>query len=409
MHEPFLVIGLILASGFVANVIFERTRISQVLILIALGFLLGPVFGIADASKGSVLANITPFVGTLALVILLFDGGITLNVFELIRALPKATAFTLVTFVLSVATTAALAALFFNWNALYGILLGAALGGTSSAIVIAMVEKAKASRETKSLLVLESTITDALCIITAVVVIQIIKAKVPMDFSSVLNLLAGAFSIALLAGALAAVAWLTVLKKLSRREFPYMLTLAVVFLVYGLVETAKGNGGIAVFAFGLVLGNAKRAAEFLNIVTDVSLDIEIEHIQEEVTFFTRTFFFVFLGVILAPAGLTLVILAFSIALLALFLFMRWVGQKIVLSQSPDSKLLVTMLPRGLAAAVLAGLPSSEGIAIPGFVEIALLSIIFTNIAATVGVFTTESAPQATPRVVATKQADQKKK
>ncbi len=116
MYEAFLIIGLILIAGFLANAIFERTRVSQVLILIALGFLLGPASGVIDAQENPVLSGITPFVGILALIILLFDGGITLNVFSLVKVLPKATAFTLIVFILSVAATAALAVFWLGWG-----------------------------------------------------------------------------------------------------------------------------------------------------------------------------------------------------------------------------------------------------------------------------------------------------
>ncbi len=386
MYDAFFLIGLVLAAGFAANWIFVRTRVSQVLILIALGFLLGPVLKVIDASNGSILFTIAPFVGSLALILLLFYGGITLNVFDLLKVLPKATLFTLLVFLLSAVGTALLALTVLNWSVLEGLLLGVVLGGTCSSIVLAMIEKTRASEDAKNVLVLESSITDALCIVSAVVLIQLIKSNVPFEAASVLNLLAAAFSIALLAGAFTGIGWLLALKKLSKKQFPYMLTLAVVFLLYGLVETVKGNGGIAIFSFGLVLGNAKRASEFFKLAGDYSLDGEITDFQDEVTFFTRTFFFVFLGLILNLAGISLVLIGFTVVLCIVFLAVRWLGQKLVLHYYTDSTLVTAMLPRGLAAAVLAGLPAVEGITINGFMETVLLVIILTNAIATAGVF-----------------------
>lgn len=384
--EMFLVIGAILFAGFLANVVFDRTKISQVLILIALGFLLGPVFGVVDTTEGSVLSGLIPFVGTLALIILLFDGGIGLNIFELTQVLPKATAFTVIVFVLSVAGTALLATMFFGWSLLYGLLLGAAIGGSSSAVVLAMTEKeASSSRDTKSVVVLESALTDALCILVAFVVLQLIKAGIPIEVSSVLNLFVGAFSIAILGGIITAVAWLVLLKKLGTKGSPYMLTLAVVFLLYALVESARGNGSIAVFIFGLVLGNAKRLKDAFKWSGDYELNSKIATTQSEVTFFTRTFFFVFLGSILNFHGLSLTLATFAVAVTAFFIFSRYVIKRLLLPGSMNSRLIVSMLPRGLAAAVLAGLPATQGVNIAGFAEIALLVIISTNLVATLGV------------------------
>ncbi|MEK6923775.1 MAG: cation:proton antiporter [Candidatus Micrarchaeota archaeon] len=401
MQEQFFILGLILLAGFVANWIFARTRVSQVLILLALGFLLGPVAGIVDSSKGSVLADLTPFVGALALIILLFDGGITLNVFDLVKVLPRATAFTLFVFATSIGVTAILAKIALGWGWGNGLLLGAAVGGTSAAIVLAMLDKARASQESKSLLALESTATDALCIVTAFVIIQVLKSNVAMDASSIANLIAASFSIALMAGVAAAALWLIVLRKLNKHAFPYMLTIAVVFLLYALVETARGNGGIAVFAFGLVLGNAQRVAETFKLKGDYALKSEIMAFQGEVTFFTRTFFFVFLGLVITLEGITPTIAGIAAALSILLLLARKAAQKIILPQARDAQLVTYMMPRGLAAAVLAGLPAAQGLRADGFVEITLIVIIISNVIATLGVLAQPSpqklrAAQPTP-------------
>ncbi|MDD5317425.1 MAG: cation:proton antiporter [Candidatus ainarchaeum sp.] len=386
MFEEFLLIGLVLFAGFVAQIVFAKTKVSQVLILVALGFALGPIFGVVDASEGSLLAGLTPFVATLALIILLFDGGISLNVFEVLRVLPRATAFTVLVFCASVACTAVLAIAFFGWGLLEGVLLGAVIGGTSSAIVLAFVEKSRASADSKSLLALESTLTDSLCIITAFVVLQLIQSNVPVEATAVLNLLAGSFSIALTGAALAALAWLVALRRMNSNGFPaYMLTLATVFLLYSLVEAAKGSGGVAVFTFGLILGNAKRVEEALKVPSDYALAPQIASVQGEVTFFTRTFFFVFLGAILDLSGITQNLAAFSLAIVVLFFALRWLGCAVMLPGSKDCRFIASMLPRGLAAAVLASIPATEGLSLPGFREIALLVIILTNIIATAGV------------------------
>jgi cell volume regulation protein A len=385
MFEQFLLLGLILLTGFAADIIFQKTRISQVLILITLGFLLGPVFNIVDASSDSVLFGLMPFVGALALMILLFDGGINLNVFSMVKVLPRASIFTLTVFALSILTTAALAKAFLGYDTLYGLLLGAAVGGTSSAIVLAMLERACASPELKSLLTLESTLTDTFCIVAAFVILQIIQSRVQVEPTGVLNLLAGSFSIAIVLGAVVGIAWLVVLERIYRRgRFPYMLTLAVILLLYASAEAAKGNGGIAVFAFGIVLGNAKRVAEFLKLNEKYAVEGEIAAFQEEVTFFTRTFFFVFLGLILDFEGITMAMAGFAVAAVLVFLAMRFAAAKSVIPSYPDTGFTVSMLPRGLAAAVLAGLPLEQGLDIPGFLETALLVIILTNIVATVG-------------------------
>ena len=57
--------------------------------------------------------------------------------------------------------------------------------------------------------------------------------------------------------------------------------------------------------------------------------------------------------------------------------------------SPFGSSIISMMPRGLAAAVLASMPLAAGIEIPYFAEIVFSIIILTNLATTFGVFTTE--------------------
>ncbi len=386
MYEMFLVLSLILFAGFAANLIFERTRISPVLVLMALGFILGPALNVVDSGAGSVLAGLTPFIGALALIIMLFDGGISLPLFQLIRTVPKAILFTILTFLLTLGLVSVLCHFLMGWDWLAGLLMGAVLGGTSSAIVIALVEKSPVRAETRHLLTLESTITDALCIISAIVLIQLISAQVPIEPAAVLGLLASAFAVAVVAGILGAVAWLLVLHRLKQKNVSYMLTLAAIILLYALVEAAKGNGGIAVFTFGLLLGNAKRLSGFMGLDVIYRLDKRITDFQEEVTFFTRTFFFVYLGMVLNLGGITWPLLAVSLAFLAVFYLCRRAGLQAVLPGSEDGSFIAWMMPRGLAAAVLAGLPAASGIHLDGFVELTFTAIILTNIVATIGQF-----------------------
>ncbi|MFH0737665.1 MAG: cation:proton antiporter [Candidatus Micrarchaeota archaeon] len=388
MFELFLILGIAIFFGFLATLIFERTRISQVIILILFGFLLGPMFNVVDVSSGSVIVSLLPFLATLALIVLMFDAGLMIDCFSVARAIPKSVLFTLLVFATTVALVSVFAYIAMGWPLLHGILLGAVLGGTSSAIVIAMVERAKIENETRSLLILESTITDALCIIVAVIAIQVISSDHAIELASVANMLLSSFSIAIIIGSASAVLWIVVIERDSFAKYAYMLTLAMVFGVFAVTEAIDANGGVAVFIFGMVLGNAKELGKLLHLRKEVNVNPNIQLFQEEITFFVRTFFFVYIGMLLSPAYFNLNMLVLSLALLALFIASRWVGQKAVLKKMPekDQNIALIMLPRGLAAAVLATMPLSSGIEIAGFQQIVFVVILLSNVAATMGIF-----------------------
>ena len=71
------------------------------------------------------------------------------------------------------------------------------------------------------------------------------------------------------------------------------MTIAVVFILYSLVEAVRGNGAIATFVFALLLGNFNEIANRLKLKGEFALDTKFRDFQVEVSFFVRTFFFHF--------------------------------------------------------------------------------------------------------------------
>lgn len=388
MNELFFIMGLTILTGFLSTFIFDKTRISQVILLMLFGFILGPMLGIIDASEGSVIVAILPFIATLALIVLLFDGGMSLDIFAVAHAIPRSTIFTIVVFFFGLVLVGSFMSFGLGWPILNGLLLASVIGGTSSAIVIAMVEKTGVAKETKSFLAVESTITDALCIITAMILLNLIMANQTPEAGEVVSILLSSFSIAILLGILSALAWVLLAGRFRMKKYAYMLTLAMVFGLFSVTEAVGGNGSFSVFVFGLMLGNSGEISRLLKCRAAYNLSHSIRFFQEEITFFVRTFFFVFMGLLLSPGYFTAGIIAVSVAVLALIVLSRYGPTRLMLSSLPkrDRSIVVAMLPRGLAAAVLATLPISNGLVIADFREIVFATILFTNVAATVGIF-----------------------
>lgn len=389
MVPEFFIIALTIIIGFLASILFEKTRISQVIILMLFGFLLGPVLGVLDVSPESIIVSVLPFIGTLALIVLLFDGGLELNIFSLMRAIPKSMLYTFLVFLLTVSLITAFMVLLIGWSIPHALLLGAVVGGTSSAVVIAMVERTGTRKETKSLLTLESTMTDALCIITAVIIIEIITANHVPDAGFVAGLLLSQFTIAILLGLLAAFVWIFIVDRVTIvQEYTYMLMLSLVFGLWSVTEFVKGNGAIAVFVFGIVIGNARRIAKFARVEWENPISRTTRLFQEEVTFFVRTFFFTYIGLLFSLAYFTISVIGITIGILALVTIARYMIQRLLMPslEQRDKGIIVSMMPRGLAVAVLATLPLTVGIEIAYFQEIAFSVLLASNIVATAGIF-----------------------
>jgi cell volume regulation protein A len=385
IEAVFFAMGVIIFVGFFSMLFFEKTKIPDVLILMSIGALIANGFAGFDSG---VFLNFADYVGALALMMILFDGGINLKFEKVLKGLPTATLFTVATFTLTCLMVMSVMYLL-GWDLLQGLLLGAVIGGTSSAIVIPIVSKIGVNECIRIFLTLEATLTDVLCIIAAITISGVIMSG-SADFREMSNSLLSAFSIGAFIAFVFGIIWIKILARFHRMPFGYLLTVGVIFLLYSIVEFSKGNGAIAAFVFGLVLGNSTDIARVLRIDGNFVLSESIRSFQEEVSFFIRTFFFVYLGLIFNLKILNdSLILTSTVVTLALILA-RVLSTRFISRRNGEmagsGTLIGSMMPRGLAAAVLASSPLIVPSVPGGFTDIVILIIVFTNVLATVGSF-----------------------
>lgn len=398
--DPLLGLGTfatIIALGFMGYLLFERTRITDVLLLMAFGLAVGPWLGIFDVQG---FREASPLVGTLALIVIMFDGGLGMDIRALMSGLARATLLAVVGFVLSVAALAVIGHEMLGLDWMRAALLGAILGGTCSVIVAPIMARATAHPSTRMLTSVESALTDVLCVIGAFTIMGILGADDGQlgrdDVTLALRGIASQFSIAIVAGLILGLVWLRLLKALEHRRYSYMLTLAAVLGIYVATEAAGGNGAIATLIFGVVLGNGRLLARKLDI-EGMQFSESQRQFQGELAFLVRVFFFVYMGVILDPAILVdPVFLTAGAALVAGIALSRVLAVGVATYGDPETRgdraLIALLLPRGLAATVLAGLPAQTGIAGTGsFLSYAFIVVAVTNVVGTLAVLLHERA------------------
>ena len=100
-----LAISGIFLLGALGEIVFQRTNVPDVIWLILVGILLGPLTG---AVSQTVLNRIAPFFAAITLVVVLFEGGSALRLRELSRAAPRSTLLALLTFIAAVVVVSAL-------------------------------------------------------------------------------------------------------------------------------------------------------------------------------------------------------------------------------------------------------------------------------------------------------------
>jgi len=379
----FFVAAVIIILGFLGEEFFKRTSIPDSILLLLFGVLLGPIFHLFVHEE---LLAITPYFAALALIIILFDGGLNMNIYEAVKNSPRALVLAISGWILNVLVTTALCKVLLGWRLLDGLLLGSIIGGGSSIIVIALIRKVKTTKEVETVLSLESILTDVLCTVGAFTAINILLSG-EVSLGTALGSVGIAFGVGILVGLGFGVAWLVILEKLKGKPNAYMLTLAVLFLTFVVATNLGGNGALSALFLGLMIGNSRPIAKLLKFRTTVSIDDNVRDFHCQISFLIRSFFFVFTGLLFSLSSLASVFLGLFLSFA--FLGIRFVVVKMatVKSELHEAETLMTiMFPRGLAAAVLASLPLTMlGPSYQVFPEIAFIVILTTIMICTIGV------------------------
>jgi cell volume regulation protein A len=387
----FLVAAVIIILGFLGEEFFNRTSIPDSILLLLFGVLLGPIFQLFAHEE---LLAITPYFAALALIIILFDGGLNMDIREAVKNSPRALILAISGWILNVLVTAALCKVLLGWRLLNGLLLGSIVGGGSSIIVIALIRKLKVTEEIETVLSLESILTDVLCTVGAFTAINILLQEMSeegaaggVNLYSALGSVGVAFGVGILVGLGFGVAWLVILERIKGKPNAYMLTLAMLFLTFVVATNLGGNGALSALFFGLIIGNSRPIARLVKFRTTVSIDNSVRDFHSQISFLIRSFFFVFTGLLFSFSSFTSVIIGLLLSFT--FLGIRFIVVKMasVKSELRDYGTLMTvMFPRGLAAAVLASLPLTSGVPDSQvFPEIAFIVILTTIIVCTIGV------------------------
>jgi NhaP-type Na+/H+ or K+/H+ antiporter len=210
-------------------------------------------------------------------------------------------------------------------------------------------------------------------------------------------------SLAPYVGTLALLIWVRVLARTGRLPLSYMLTVAGMLFLYSLVETFHASGIFAVLVFGMVLSNGDVAMKWVPMPSKeaswessrYALDDTIRWFHEEVAFIARVFFFVYLGMLMDFRQISPNFFGVSAMLIVIVYAARDVSVRAIgymgRRQVPfERKILATMAPRGLPSAVLATIPTSEGIAgTEVYIQYAFAAIAVTNVLLTVSTVRSE--------------------
>ncbi len=201
--------------GFLGNILFRKTGWPELLFLIAIGILIGPALNIF--SKEEFLPAL-PLVSTFTLLMILFRGGMELNLFEVasgsFRALFQAGAY----FAIGMICIAVFLHLIMGWEWTDSFMLGSIISQTGAVVIVPMAKKLSIQNGSATLLSIEATVTSIFNIVFFFAFLETRLGGI-LDLGETLAFIIAKFSVGTMIGVLMRILWLKMLCSLEKDEF----------------------------------------------------------------------------------------------------------------------------------------------------------------------------------------------
>ncbi len=335
--ENLILLGAILIFlSIISSKTSGRLGVPSLLIFMSIGILAG-VDGI-----GKIPFNDFGFVqklGTLALIFILFSGGIDTKMESVGPVIWKGISLATIGVIFTAAVTGIFVWKFTDFSLLEGLLLGSIISSTDAAAVFSILRSKNIGLRgrLRSLLEFESGSNDPMAFFLTISFIQLITLEA-FGFWNVVVQFVIQMSLGLLYGYLTGKAsvWIINKIKLDYEGLYPVLVLALVLFTYSMSAFGLGNGFLAVYVMAVVLGNSsfihKRSlmkfydgqAWLMQIIMFIALGLLVNPHEIIPIIGTGVMVSLFLILVARPIGVFASLLFFKMKFREL-LFISWVG------------------------------------------------------------------------------------
>jgi cell volume regulation protein A len=284
--------GVILAIGTITGLLAQKIKIPDVAVFLLVGMLIGPAaLGLVDIKADSALNQIILLFGASYI---LFDGGASLRFSVLKQVWITIVVLATIGVVITAAVTSLAAYYVLGIPVMVALLLGATLASTDPATLVPIFRQVHIRDRVAQTVVSESAFNDATGAIITFGVLAVAMGTGQFSLTaSLLDLLKQAV-IGIVAGA--ALGYLAALLIAHERwcflaEYGPVVTLAAVIGAYFAADGLQASGFMAVFVFGMMLGN-KDAFGFEMEAGEAQ---KLEDYVATTAFIMRLFIFILLG------------------------------------------------------------------------------------------------------------------
>lgn len=317
------VFGTLMLFAAMLTRVADRAGIPVVLLFLVLG-LIGGSEGLGGIEFDD--PRVAFHIGTVALILILFDGGLNTRWAAVRSAAVPATLLATI----GVVGTAGLVAAFGRLLGLQwpeAVLVGAIVSSTDAAAVFAVLRGGgiKLDESLRSTIEVESCVNDPMAVILTLAAIEVITTGTPPGWHLLLTVpaqlaLGGAAGAAVGLGARAVLAR----AHLSAAGLYPVLTLGVAFIAFGFGTVVGGSGFLAVFVAAAVVGNGRAPYK-----------TGLRRVHDAVAWLSQVGMFLMLGLLAFPSqllpvagiglalGLLLAVVARPLVVIACLLPLRW--------------------------------------------------------------------------------------
>lgn len=283
--------GLLVLAGIMSSLVAMRFGAPLLLVFLVVSML---------ASESGPLGlkfddvSITYAVGSIALALILFDGGLRTRFATFRSVLGPAITLATAGVLLTAAITAPIAAVLFDLRWIEGLLVGAVVASTDAAAVFFLMHARglRVRPRVSATLEVESGSNDPFAVLLTMLLVEFLAVG-DRSWQHVVQVLAEQAILGTIIGVLGGRAMVLVLNRLNLAQglhAPFVATGAVV--IFGLAAAVHASGFLAVYLAGLVLGNRPTRAHNTVVV-----------FLDAVTWLAQIVMFVLLGLLVWPLRL----------------------------------------------------------------------------------------------------------
>jgi potassium/hydrogen antiporter len=384
VEHLLLGIGLLLLLSIVASKASGRLGVPALLLFICLGMVAG-----SEGFGGIPFDDIrtAQWLGVVALAFILFDGGLETNWSFVHRSVWRSTSLATVGVAVTALVVAAFASTVLPFTFAEGFLLGAIVSSTDAAAVFSILRSrgVRLNQKVAATLELESGSNDPMAVFLTTAAIQMLMSSREGDWWILALEFVSQMSFGAAAGIAAGLgaAWVLNRMKLEYSGLYPVMTVAVVMLTYSFTQVIGGNGFLAVYLAGIVMGNR-------NFIQRRS----ITRFHDGIAWLMQITMFLVLGLLVYPSSLPDVA-GVSLAVAAVLIFVArpiavFVSLAAARMKLREKYLISWVGLRGAVPIILATFPMLAGVPKSALI----FNIIFFVVLASVALQGTTIAPVA---------------